>query len=108
MSKDENGNYVLNTTRGIKAEMLDRGYSRIDMRVDNFSQNEATLNLVMSLYVVDENGIYYIQNDGTYAGTVTKGDVTLDIVTIVKIADIVGVQLPFVVPSTPSEIKENL
>ncbi len=107
MSKDENGEYILNTSRGIKVEMNDRGYSRIDMRIDNFTQNEATLNLVMALYIIDENGVSYIQHEGEYAGTVTK-DATLDIVTIVKIAEIVNVQLPFVVPTQASEIKENL
>ncbi len=108
MTKDADGKYVLNTSRGINAEMKERGYSRIDARVDNFTQDAATLNLVLALYVVDGDGITYIQYDGEYAGEVTKGDVTLDVVTITKIADIVNVKLPFTVPTQAQEIKENL
>ena len=58
-------------------------------------------------YVADADGISYIQHEGTYAGTVTKGDATLDVVNITKIAEIVNVVLPFVVPAQASGIKEN-
>ena len=108
MTKNSEGKYVLNSTRGVQVEMLGRSYSRIDIRIDNFTQNEANLNLVMAIYVADENGIVYIQHDGAYAGTVAKDDATLDIVTISKIAEITGVTLPFVVPTQPSSIKENI
>lgn len=108
MYVDSEGKYVLNTARGIQAEMVERGYSRIDARIDNFSQNEATLKLVISLYIVDADGITYVQHEGSYVSEVTKGDVTLDVVTISKIADIVNVKLPFVLPTQAQEIKENI
>ena len=107
MSKGADGKYELNSTRGIKVEISGKAYSKISVKIDNFTQNEATLDLVMALYVADADGISYIQHKGTYAGTVTKGDATLDVVNITKIAEIVNVVLPFVVPAQASGIKEN-
>ena len=102
MSKNSEGEYELNSAKGIQIE-IKKGYSKINARIDQFTQNEVSLNLVMALYVVDANGVSYIQNDGTYAGEVTRGGVTLDVVTISKIAEITGVTLPFVIPTPTNE-----
>ncbi len=107
MSKNSEGKYVLATSKGIQTQMSASSYSRIYASVNQFTQNEATLNLVMALYVVDAKGISYIQHEGAYAGEVTK-DATLDIVTIAKIAELGNITLPFVVPTQPSETKENI
>ncbi len=108
MSKNPEGKYVLNSLKGIQVEMSEHDFSMIDAEINRFTQNEATLNLVMSLYVIDADGISYIQHEGTYAGTVTKGDATLDIVTIAKIAEINNITLPFVVPTQSKELEENI
>jgi hypothetical protein len=85
------------------------GFSRIKCTVADFTEEEATLTLVMGLYVIDDGKVSYIQHKGEseYSGTVEKGETTLDVVTIVKIAELSGVELPFVVPTQPAEIKEN-
>ena len=108
MSKNTEGKYVLNNTYGIQLEVRNRDFAKINATVDQFTKDEASLNLIMALYVVDENGVSYVQKDGDYAGTVKKGETTLDVVTIVKIAELSEVELPFVVPTQPAEIKENL
>ncbi len=105
MTKGDDGKYKLNATKGIQVEMSDV-YSRIDATLDQFTQDAVDLNLVIALYVTDENGVSFVQHEGTYAGEVTKGESTLDIVTISKIAELTNVTLPFVVP-TPSENEEN-
>lgn len=105
MTKGDNGKYKLNATKGIQVEMSDV-YSRIDATLDQFTQDAVDLNLVIALYVIDENGVSFVQHEGTYAGEVTKGESTLDIVTISKIAELTNVTLPFVVP-TPSGTEEN-
>jgi hypothetical protein len=62
----------------------------------------------MSLYVVDKEGISYIQKAGNYETTVTKGETTLDVVTIVKIAELQKVTLPFIAPANvPTGNEEN-
>ena len=101
MTKGEDGKYSLNTTKGIQVEIPVNEYSRIEVGVHNFTQDAADLNLVMSLYVVDDKGISYVQRDGNYASEIKRGDVTLDTVTILKIAELCEVDLPFTVP-TPS------
>ena len=108
MSKNAEGKYVLNSSHGVRVEILEKDYSLISLAIDNFTSSQANLDLVIALYVVDEDGISYVQHSGTYAGTVTKGEKTLDIVTISKIAELVGVTLPFTVPTQAEEIKENL
>jgi hypothetical protein len=105
MTKGDDGRYKLNATKGIQVEMSDV-YSRIDATLDQFTQDAVDLNLVIALYVTDENGVSFVQHEGTYAGEVTKGESTLDIVTISKIAELTNVTLPFVVP-TPSGNEEN-
>lgn len=105
MTKGDDGKYKLNATKGIQVEMSDV-YSRIDATLDQFTQDAVDLNLVIALYVADENGVSFVQHEGTYAGEVTKGESTLDIVTISKIAELTDVTLPFVVP-TPSGNEEN-
>lgn len=105
MTKGDDGKYKLNATKGIQVEMSDV-YSRIDATLDQFTQDAVDLNLVIALYVIDENGVSFVQHEGTYAGEVTKGESTLDIVTISKIAELTNVTLPFVVP-TPSGNEEN-
>jgi hypothetical protein len=105
MTKGDDGKYKLNATKGIQVEMSDV-YSRIDATLDQFTQDAVDLNLVIALYVAEENGVSFVQHEGTYAGEVTKGESTLDIVTISKIAELTNVTLPFVVP-TPSGNEEN-
>ena len=107
MSKNTEGKYVINNIYGIQLEVTDRYFAKINATIEQFTEKEASLNLVMALYVVDENGVSYVQKDGDYAGTVKKGETTLDVVTIVKIAELSEVELPFVVPTQPAEIKEN-
>jgi hypothetical protein len=108
MTKNEDGVYVLNSKYGIQLEVNNRDFAKINSTIDNFTQNDAELQLVMALYVVDDNGIHYIQREGSYVGTVTKGETTLDIVTISKIAEINEVTLPFIVPSNqPTGNEEN-
>lgn len=95
----ENGKYTLNSTKGVQVEIPVTEYSRIEVGVHQFTQDAASLNLVMALYVVDKDGISFIQREGSYAGEVTKGKVTLDTVTILKIAELCDVTLPFTVPT---------
>lgn len=85
------------------------GFTKIKCTVADFTADEASLTLVMGLYVIEDGKVSYIQHKGQdeYAGTVTKGETTLDVVTITKIAELQGVQLPFIVPTEPVEIKEN-
>ena len=106
MTKNSEGKYVLNSSKGIQVEIPSTDYSRIEAGVHNFTQDAVDLNLVIALYVADENGVSFVQHEGTYAGEVTKGEVTLDTVTITKIAELTDVTLPFVVP-TPSGNEEN-
>ena len=64
----------------------------------------------MGLYVIDDGKVSYIQHKGqdAYAGTVKKGETTLDVVTIVKIAELQKVTLPFTVPANvPTGNEEN-
>ena len=108
MTKNSEGEYILNSKYGIQLEVNNRDFAKINSTIDRFTQSDAELQLVMALYVVDDDGIQYIQREGSYVGTVTKGETTLDIVTISKIAEINEVTLPFIVPSNqPTGNEEN-
>jgi hypothetical protein len=93
-------------TQKVKAD----GFSKIKCTVADFTADEATLTLVMGLYVIDDGKVSYIQHKGEseYSGTVKKGETTLDVVTIVKIAELQKVTLPFMPPANvPTGNKEN-
>jgi hypothetical protein len=93
-------------TQKVKAD----GFSKIKCTVADFTEEEAALTLVMGLYVIDDGKVSYIQHKGQseYAGTVKKGETVLDVVTIVKIAELEKVELPFTVPaSVPTGNEEN-
>ena len=111
MSKNNEGKYVLNSLYGVQLEITNRDYAKINATIDKFTQDEASLNLVMALYVIDEEGnLSYIQHEAAegveYAGSVKK-DVTLDIVTITNIAEINKIQIalpqPALVPTGNDE-----
>ena len=106
MSKNDQDKYVLNSSYGVQLEIKNRDYSKINATIDQFTQDEASLNLVMALYVIEDDNVTYIQHEGTYAGEITK-DATLDIVTITKIAEIKGIQItlpePALVPAGNDE-----
>ena len=83
-------------------------YSRVKCTVADFTLAEKDLTLVMGIYVIDGGKVSYVQHEGTYEKEITKGDVTLDVVTITKIADLSGIDLAL--PETkalPVENKEN-
>ena len=83
-------------------------YSMIKCTVADFTLAEKDLPLVMGIYVIDDGKVSYVQHEGTYKGEITKGGVTLDVVTITKIADLLGIDLAL--PETkalPVENKEN-
>jgi hypothetical protein len=108
MSKNTEGKYVLNSNYGIQLEVTNREFAKINATIEQFTEKEANLNLVMSLYVVDKEGISYIQKAGNYETTVTKGKTTLYVVTIVKIAELQKVTLPFMPPANvPTGNEEN-
>ena len=86
------------------------GFTKVKCTVADFTEEEAALTLVMGLYVIDDGKVSYIQHKGEseYAGTVEKGETTLDVVTIVKIAELQKVTLPFTVPANvPTGNEEN-
>ena len=106
MSKNDQNKYVLNSSYGVQLEITNRNYAKINATIDKFTQEEASLNLVMALYVIEDDKVSYIQHEGTYAGEITK-DATLDIVTITKIAEINNIQItlpqPALVPAGNDE-----
>lgn len=80
---------TLGTASGIKIEMpLD--YSVVNCYINGFTKDEVDLNLVMAIYTIEDGVVTYAQKEGTYAGEVTKGGVTLNVVTFRKIAELVG------------------
>ena len=86
------------------------GFTKVKCTVADFTADEATLTLVMGLYVIDDGKVSYIQHKGEseYSGTVKKGETTLDVVTIVKIAELQKVTLPFMPPANvPTGNEEN-
>ena len=62
----------------------------------------------MGIYVIDDGKVSYVQHEGTYEKEITKGDVTLDVVTITKIADLSDIDLTLPeAKALPVENKEN-
>lgn len=110
MSKNDQDKYVLNSSYGVQLEIKNRDYSKVNATIDQFTQDEASLNLVMALYVIEGDNVTYIQHEAAegveYAGSVKK-DATLDIVTITNIAEINKIKItlpqPAVVPAGNDE-----
>ena len=83
-------------------------YSKVKCTVADFTLAEKDLPLVMGIYVIDDGKVSYVQHEGTYEKEITKGDVTLDVVTITKIADLSDIDLALPeAKALPVENKEN-
>jgi hypothetical protein len=97
---------TLGTTSGIKIDMpLD--YSVVNCYINGFTKNKVDLSLVMAIYTIEDGIVTYVQKDGTYAGEVTQGGVTLNVVTFRKIAELVGrTDIDIIVPIEPKDEQE--
>lgn len=103
-----NSNGTINNDYSFITSVVAGDYSRINSTVTDFTSAEKDLKLVMALYVIDDGNVSYIQHNGTYDGTVEKGDTALDVVTISKIATLTNTTLPFVTPTpAPTGDEEN-
>jgi hypothetical protein len=61
----------------------------------------------MAIYTIEDGTVTYVQKDGTYAGEVTQGGVTLNVVTFRKIAELVGrTDIDIIVPIEPKDEQE--
>jgi hypothetical protein len=52
----------------------------------------------MGIYVIDDGKVSYVQHEGNYEKEITKGGITLDVVTITKIAELTGIDLALPTP----------
>ena len=97
---------TLGTTSGIKVDMsLD--CKIVNCYINGFTKDEVDLNLVMAIYTIEDGTVTYVQKDGTYAGEVTQGGVTLNVVTFRKIAELVGrTDIDIIVPIEPKDEQE--
>ena len=83
-------------------------YSKLKCTVADFTLAEKDLPLVMGIYVIDDGKVSYVQHEGTYEKEITKGDVTLDVVTITNIAELSDIDLALPeAKALPVENKEN-
>jgi hypothetical protein len=104
---------VLSNANGMQLELTSRDYVRVTAAIADFTTAEKDLKLVMSLYVIDDGKVSYVQHkgQGEYAGTVLNEAKTtaLDIVTIQNIANLTGIDLKLPEPTVaiPAENKEN-
>jgi rRNA maturation protein Nop10 len=97
---------TLGTTSGIKVDMsLD--CKIVNCYINGFTKNKVDLSLVMAIYTIEDGIVTYVQKDGTYAGEVTQGGVTLNVVTFRKIAELVGrTDIDIIVPIEPKDEQE--
>ncbi len=97
---------TLGAAKGIKVDMpLD--YSVVNCYINGFTKDEVDLKLVMAIYTIEDGTVTYVQKDGTYAGEVTQGGVTLNVVTFRKIAELVGrTDIDIIVPIEPKDEQE--
>ena len=97
---------TLGTASGIKIDMpLD--YSVVNCYINGFTKDEVDLKLVMAIYTIEDGVVTYAQKEGTYADEVTKGGVTLNVVTFRKIAELVGrTDIDIILPPESNEEQE--
>lgn len=94
-----NSNNVLTSANGIQLKVADEdvNYAKINYTIDDFSihdEKTSTLELVITLYVVDENGISFIQGNSSSSettATIQGGTVALKAITFKKVAELTGV-----------------
>jgi hypothetical protein len=90
---------VLTSANGIQLKVADEdvNYAKINYTIDDFSINDektAELELVIALYVIDENGISFIQGNSSSSettATIQGGAVALKTITFKKVAELSGV-----------------
>jgi hypothetical protein len=108
-------NNVLTSANGIQLKVADEdvNYAKINYTIDDFSINDektAELELVIALYVIDENGISFIQGNSSSSettATIQGGAAALKTITFKKVAELTGVYDKLIEASKiEAEIKE--
>lgn len=97
---------TLGAAKGIKIDMP-LNYKIVNCYINGFTKDEVDLSLVMAIYTIEDGTVTYVQKEGTYAGEVTQGGVTLNVVTFRKIAELVGrTDIDIIVPVEPKDEQE--
>ena len=80
--------YTIQSTQGIQVSIASTSYKTINCMITGFDTEERKkIPLVMSMYIIDNDGVSYVQAQNTSAGTVEKGEQTLNIVTVNSVSN---------------------
>ena len=108
---DEKG---IDNERSVTVEITDKEFARFGFSINNFSEVTRALKLVISAYVIDENGnVSFIQKDGAMDGSYYVSGISangvenaLGVMTLQQVIALTPAQAP---ATEPSEInKENV
>ena len=102
---------VIDNEKSIQVEIKDRTFSRFGFSINNFSKVTRALKLVISAYVIDENGnVSFVQKDGAIGSYYVSGisangvENALGVMTLEQVIALTPAQAP---ATEPSETKEN-
>ncbi len=91
----------LNSTKGIQLEMNSPKYSTINCFIHNFDSETLSLQLVMTLYMIDGDGnVTYLQADSIYTSTTKIGTKTFD---TISLQGIIGTEQTALLPTNGDE-----
>ncbi|MBQ7411557.1 MAG: leucine-rich repeat domain-containing protein [Clostridia bacterium] len=91
----------LNSSKGIQLEMNSPKYSTINCFIHNFDSETLSLQLVMTLYMIDGSGnVTYLQADSIYTSTTKIGTKTFD---TISLQGIIGTEQTALLPTNGDE-----
>ena len=89
-----NAENKVNSEKSVVAEAKERGFSSFDCSINGFGANSGTLELVITMYVIDAEGnVTYVQAQNDYANAVGEEKIADGIFTSVTL-DLVKANIP--------------